>query len=239
MTADGQLVLLHDDTLDRTSNSREVFGKRNVKASECTLQELSRLNFGYNFQDESGNYPFRNYTEADLPDNLRIVTLSGVLQYLESQGRFNYIIEIKNSGKLGKQAADELVRILVEYNVASRAIIGTFHTGVSKYLSKNYPNITRSAGTGEVFAFYLIHYMWRHDLTDRNLGYKVLQIPDRMLFNFGTKELIEYAHSNGLAVQYWTINDAQSIERLTEYGADCIISDNPDIAYHTIYREAD
>ena len=237
LTADNELVLLHDDTLDRTSNSREVFGKRNVKASDCTLEELSRLNFGYNYQAEDGSHPFRNYTEETLPDNLKIVTLKTVLNYLETKGDFYYIIEIKNGGKKGEQATDELVKILNEKNCADRAIIGTFHTHVSKYMTEKYPQIMRSAGTGEVFTYYLIYYLWQIDLTEKDLGYRVLQIPDKMIFNFSTDAFIEYAHRNGFAIQYWTINDADTIKELAESGADCIITDNPDIAYNTIYKD--
>ena len=36
ITKDDKLILLHDDTLDRTTNSKEEFGKEDVKPSEKT-----------------------------------------------------------------------------------------------------------------------------------------------------------------------------------------------------------
>ena len=36
---------------------------------------------------------------------------------------------------------------------------------------------------------------------------------------------------HNIAVQYWTINDTDDMEHLREIGADCIMSDIPDVAY--------
>ena len=41
ITADDHLVLLHDDTLDRTSDSEKVFGEKNARPEDKTLAELS------------------------------------------------------------------------------------------------------------------------------------------------------------------------------------------------------
>ena len=67
------------------------------------------------------------------------------------------------------------------------------------------------------------------------MKYKVLQIPYRDFgINFGKKAIIDYAHSYGIAVQYWTINKGKDIEYLTSIGADCIMSDDPRLAYQII-----
>ena len=58
ITKDEQLILLHDHTLDRTSNSAEVFGKKDARPEDYTLEELKQLNMGYNFERD-GEYPFR------------------------------------------------------------------------------------------------------------------------------------------------------------------------------------
>ena len=58
ITKDDVLVLLHDDTLDRTSNSQEVFGRKDVRPEEFTYDELRSLNMGAKFEDEDGNMPY-------------------------------------------------------------------------------------------------------------------------------------------------------------------------------------
>ncbi|MBQ2974007.1 MAG: hypothetical protein IJE19_06605 [Clostridia bacterium] len=49
-----------------------------------------------------------------------------------------------------------------------------------------------------------------------------------------TRELINYAHKNDIAVQYWTVNDAQDAELLVRNGADCIMSDYPQMVYEAV-----
>ena len=97
ITKDGKLILLHDNTLDRTTDSETVFGKEGVIPSEKTYEELRELNFGADFCNQKGEYPYRNLEQDEIPDNLRAVLLEDVLDYLESNGGFDYIIEIKRS----------------------------------------------------------------------------------------------------------------------------------------------
>ena len=42
-----------------------------------------------------------------------------------------------------------------------------------------------------------------------------------------TKKVVAYAHKNNVAVQYWTINDAETMRKLIEMGCDCIMTDDP------------
>ena len=50
----------------------------------------------------------------------------------------------------------------------------------------------------------------------------------------GSERVVNYAHRHNIAVQYWTINEEDEIKRLNEIGADCIMSDVPDLAYDVI-----
>jgi glycerophosphoryl diester phosphodiesterase len=54
------------------------------------------------------------------------------------------------------------------------------------------------------------------------------------LINLGTREMLNYAHKNNIAVQYWTINNEEDIILLTENGADCIMTDYPQMAYEAV-----
>ena len=46
--------------------------------------------------------------------------------------------------------------------------------------------------------------------------------------NLGTSRLVNYAHKNDIAVQYWTINDPEEMAHLQAIGADAIMTDVPD-----------
>ena len=235
ITKDGRLILLHDSTLDRTTNSAEHFGEDGVKPSEKTYDELRELNFGENFKNADGEYIYRGLRGDDIPDELRAVLLEDVLDYLESNGSFKYIIEIKDAGENGKKACDELYRILKEKELLEDVVFGTFNPDVTAYADENYPDMLRSASILEVITFYML-CGYGVDVDADFFKYEALQIPSERLgiIFLNTDRIISYAHKNNIAVQYWTINDADEVEYLNSIGADCIMSDAPDMAYDVI-----
>ncbi len=244
ITKDGELILLHDHTLDRTSNSRQVFGVKDVRPEDYTLEQLRELNMGYNFELD-GEYPFRDLAAADITaQDLRVCTLEEVLDYMSSDeataaapaefGKFRYIIEIKNSGKLGEKAADILYDTLVEYGILEDVVFGTFNQNVTDYVDENYPDMLRSSSICEVLDFWFA-YLTGADLSKRGVGYCALQIPYSKSISFlGDAGLIEYAHKYNIAVQFWTINESDDVEYLQSVGADCIMSDSPDMCYDVL-----
>jgi glycerophosphoryl diester phosphodiesterase len=237
LTSDNVLVLLHDDTLDRTSNAEEHFGETNVKPSTKTYKQLRELNMGESFKDNNGNQPYKGLRGNDIPSDLRIVRLEEVLDYLCANGNYSFIIEIKDSGELGKQATDELYRVLYEKKLLDRAIVGTFHGEVTKYIDESHPDMMRSAGIREAVSFYLTSLLGIKRNTEK-LGFDALQIPPKAaVLNLSTTRFINYAHAHDIAVQYWTVNDEEQIRELNEKGADAIISDIPDVAYRIINGE--
>ena len=245
ITADEQLILLHDHTLDRTSDSKQVFGVKDARPEDYTLAELKKLNMGYNFE-LNGEYPFRDLTPEQVTDaGLDVCTLGDVLDYMESDearaaapdGRFSYIIEIKNSGKLGERAADLLYAELASRGLLPYVVFGTFNQNVSDYVDAHYPDMLRSSSICEVLDFWLA-YLTGADLSKRGVGYCALQIPYSSSISFlGTKGLIEYAHKYNIAVQYWTINEEEDMRHLQSIGADCIMSDKPDLCYSVLRGE--
>tara|TARA_B100000212_G_C26976093_1_gene364612 strand:- start:98 stop:508 length:411 start_codon:yes stop_codon:yes gene_type:complete len=56
----------------------------------------------------------------------------------------------------------------------------------------------------------------------------VLQIPMEWDgINLATKGIVDRAHQHGQAVQFWTINERESMDHLIEIGADGIMTDDP------------
>ncbi len=242
ITADGELILLHDLTYDSTSNAVEAFGKEKVYASSLTFEEAQVLNMGENFKG-NGDYPYRGLRGDDIPYNLRVVTCDTVIDYIEANcGNkvYHYDIEIKSLGSNGKRAVDLLYEIITERNLQDRVIWSTFAPDVSGYMVKHYPEISRTADAIEALQFYFYFRMdW--ELSDVSPSYIALQIPygssafDNII-NLGTKELLNYAHKNNIAVQYWTINSEEEAMTLVQNGADCIITDYPQMVIETVEK---
>ena len=137
VTKDDVLVLLHDDTVDRTSDSQQVFGEKDVRPENKTYDELRQLNMGAQFETESGEKPYANLHGDQVPDDLRILRVEDALDYLIAQGKgeYKYIIEIKNSGDLGTHGVDLLYNIMKERGIIDRVIFGTFHKDCLLYTS--------------------------------------------------------------------------------------------------------
>lgn len=240
ITADGELVLLHNLTYDDTSNAVEAFGRENVAVSSITFEEAQVLNLGENFK-VNGEYPYRGLRGDDIPYNLKVVSCGDIIDYIEanSNGKeYKYVIEVKSIGSNGKKAVDKLYSVITERNLQNRAIWSTFAPDVSGYMNKNYPEISRTADAIEAVQFYF-YFRMNWELSDVSPSYVALQIPYGSsafdnLINLGSREMINYAHSNNIALQYWTINSEDEVRVLTENGADCIMTDYPKMAYETV-----
>ena len=239
ITADGELILQHNLTYDDTSNAAEAFGKKNVYVSSLTFEEAQALNLGENFEVD-GEYPYRGLRGDEIPENLRVVTCDSIIDYVEANcgdKKYNYLIEIKSIGTDGKRAVDKLYSIISERNLMDRTVWSTFAPDVSSYMKSNYPEMPRTADAIEAVGFYL-YFALGLDLKEANPSYVALQIPYGGMINdfidLGSKEMLDYAHSYNIAVQYWTINEEEDVKRLTENGADCIITDYPEMAYSVI-----
>ena len=230
LTADGVPVLLHDSTLDRTSDAAEYFGYENVDVGSKTYAELKNLNMGEMFVSNSGETPYAGLRGADIPEDLQIVSQEEAMTYLEASGDYGYIIEIKNSGDDGFRAADILYQTLVDFDCLDRTVVGTFHNEVTDYMDRTYPDMYRSAGMMECVKFYLYAQLGLKPAED-TFRFVALQIPTTdYVINLGTSRVINYAHQNNIAVQYWTINDPAEMARLQSIGADTIMTDVPDQA---------
>ena len=241
LTKDGYLVLNHDSYVDETCNINgdisldEVIALCKDKAnrhyiSDMTLAELSQYNFGYYFEDKEGN---RIYKDAADPTalGLQMVTLEQLCEeFYESHPDLLFILEIKPSGDLGREACAKLAEILEKYPAyKSNMVIGTFNDEIELELKEKYPDILRGAPMGSAAKFVFTQY-FGVNIFD-NGDFACLQIP--MSYDVGVEVplcsvgLVKRAHRRNIAVQYWTINDADDMRRLIEMGVDCIMTDDP------------
>ena len=238
MTADDTLVLSHDSTLDRVSDAAAVFGAENVLVRDKTLAELKQLNMAAQFVSDAGEAPYAGLHGDDVPDELRILSLDEVLDYLTAAGDYHYIIEIKDGGEVGLAAADQLYATLQARGLLDRVIVGSFRDEVASYITANYPDMHRSASPEEVVQFYFAALTGKRDFT---CSYDVLQLPfgdaeSSFGINLGTATVINFAHANDLAIQYWTVNSEKDMTYLASIGADALITDYPDRAAGVLER---
>ena len=243
LTKDNHLILNHNMTIDSSTEEKEVEGDYYVR--EHTLAELQTKNFGHNFKDKDGNYPYRNILDGvSLEDRskvleenkLRAVTIEELFTKYASTD-MKYIIEIKNSGDDGLIAADKLVDAMEEYDVIDKVVIGTFHTEVESYVEETYPHVMRGASLGSAAGFIITQMLGVNSFY--NATVTALQIPTSytlkgITLQLAKKNYINRAHRRNISVQYWTINDKEEMRMLIEMGADVIMTDNPDVMYELL-----
>lgn len=105
MTSDGELVLIHDETLDRTTNGTGL-------VVQHTLRELKALDAGSRFHETYKNE--------------RIPTLREFLEYV-SKRELLINIEIKSGVVLYPGIEKKLIDMLHEYNMGQNVILSSFN----------------------------------------------------------------------------------------------------------------
>lgn len=242
LTQDGYLVCNHDSYVDRTCNvngavsydqMRDIISDKNNRhyIEDMTLAELQQYNFGYYFRDENGNYPYQGQDVDFVGLGLQIATVEQLFEeFYQSNPDLLFIVEIKNGGERGKLACEKLNDVLQQYpNYLDNIVIGTFNDEIEEELKTNYPHLMRGAPTGTAAKF-IITQMLRVNIFD-NGDFACLQIPTSydlgITLMLDKKNIIDRAHQRNVAVQYWTINDADEMRHLIELGCDAIMTDNP------------
>ena len=241
LTKDGFLVYNHDSDIDETCNVNGDITLDEVKElckdkskrhyiEDMTLSELKAYNFGYYFENESGERIYKDVTDL-AQARLQIATVEQLFElFYESYPELLFIVEIKDGGERGVEACRILAEKLNAYpEYKDQIVIGTFNDEIEAELKTNYPELFRGASTGVARNFVLTQYLGVN-LFDRS-DFACLQIP--LSYDIGVeipldrRTLVKRAHRRNIAVQYWTINDADEMRMLIEMGVDCIMTDDP------------
>jgi len=212
LTKDCVLVTIHDVTIDNTSDSTG-------NVSEYTFQELQQLNFGYQFQDANGSYPYRG-------NPVRIPRLEDV--FIQHPDEL-ISVEIKDLGDRGKLAGEKLNALISTYSMASKVITYSFIDEVMAHLhSINTENYFTGATFSESFNF-VTAAMAGND-SSVSVTADVFAFPTNLIgIDLTSDTIIQAVHRHSVAIHYWTINDKEEMKSLILKGADGIITDKPDL----------
>jgi len=207
LSADGVAFLLHDDTLDRTTN-------RKGRADALTWRELALADAGTWHSPEYAGEPLASLAAVAAWSRARHVRMN---------------IEIKQKRpSIVKPFLDAIERSGVP---AQNLLIASFYTAVLKEFRNECKQrnlqIATSASTWEWVRFYLGNYLL-------HLPYRpptdALQMAERLpviRFWLMTRGFIQKAHDVGLRVHAWTVDDPNDMKRAIANGVDGIITNFP------------
>lgn len=228
MTADGELVAFHDDTLERTSN-----GEGHI--NDHTLAELKALDAGSWFNEENPELADEAFEGA------RILTLEEVFDRFGQDAR--YYLETK-SPELNPGVEEGLVRRLEAFEMieTGRVLIQSFDQESLLKIHELNADIP------------LIQLVW-YSPDEENEGRLtewtgVTPSPDEITdadfqavadyaVGLGTNYLfddepviseafVQQAQDNGLAVHVYTVNDIDEMQHLIDWGVNGLFTDYAD-----------
>ncbi len=220
-TADGELVVCHDATVDRTTAGRGAI-------ASFTLAQLREMDFSYWWIPgadvtpgrPAADYPFRGRAPSDR--SFGIATLREVLE------RFPGVVlnlDIKQTAPVVAPYEESLARLLAEFGRTDDVMVASFLDQATDAFRGVAPSVPTSAGTMATAE------AWRAVQAGEvmpEIPAVAYQVPERQGDLVVVDEpFVAAAHRAGKAVHVWTVNDTESMERLLDLGVDGIISDVP------------
>jgi glycerophosphoryl diester phosphodiesterase len=208
LSADGLPVVIHDPTLDRTTD-------RTGPVGALTAEALARVDATCHFQPAAPAYA------ATL-----VVGVPTLLSVLEQFPRARVIIELKDTREALARAVAGIVGALA---AEDRVCVGSFNRAVLEMVRAIAPAIVTSASLPEAQRTLL--RSWLPPLPRIGAApYRALQVPERSgRVRVAQPAFVRQAHREGALVQVWTVDSPADVDRLLGYGVDGIISDRPDL----------
>ncbi len=135
-----------------------------------------------------------------------------------------------------KERRPELARAVVQEvrraGAAGRVCLGSFSLGALRAARALAPEIATSGARLEVRM--ALYGSWM-GLSPGWAGCQAFQVPETSgRTRVVSPRFVRLAHTAGLAVQVWTVDEPDDMRRLLDWGVDGIISDRPDVAAETV-----
>jgi len=202
-TADGEVVVIHDETVDRTTDG-------SGPVASLSWGELQELDAGFRFRDPEGKPSF-------LGKGVRIPRFEEVLEALPTT-RIN--VETKDGS-----SAPGLVEIILRHGAQDRVLVAS-EWEENREAVLGYPGPWGASRTHLTRFLRSVYSPFGHRYTP---DCDALQVPEvhrgiRIL----TRRFIRQAHARNLPIHVWTVDDPADMRRLLEWGVDGIQTDRPD-----------
>ncbi len=250
LTRDGELVVIHDETIDRVSEGRGY-------VRDYTLQELKRFHYNKThpeyaqasiptlaqvIHDETidrvseGRGYVRDYTLQELkrfhynkthPEYAQasIPTLAQVYDLLKPSGLV-INVEIKTGIFFYPGIEEKLNRLEQEMGMGGRIIYSSFN----HYSVMRMKELNPRAKTGLLYA----DGFQNVPAYAADLGADALH---PVLYNLQYEGFLEDCRRYGLALHVWTVDDEAQMQALADQRIDAVITNRPDAARRVVDRQ--
>lgn len=211
-TKDGKLVVLHDTTLNRTTDVEERFPDRGPwNVSDFTLKEIRSLDAGSWFSKD-----FKGAKVPTFDEYMRKITRNGQRLLLELKSPDLYpgierqtLTSLRHDGWLDRR------------HVKSKLIVQSFDGESIKKVHKLRSDV-KTGFLGNPAVNELSEYAKFADQINPTYAKATKDYVDAI-------HKVRGPHHRPLEVYTWTVNDADTARKVTEAGVDGIISNKPDV----------
>ncbi|HEY2301142.1 MAG TPA: glycerophosphodiester phosphodiesterase [Acidimicrobiales bacterium] len=220
-TADRELVVCHDPTVERTTNGSGPIASMDLEE----LQTLDNAFWWVPGTDvapgrDKADYPLRG--RAPLDASLRIATLREVLE--EFPDVF-LNLDIKQTAPAVEPYEDLLADLLHHYGRGDDVIVASFHDSATAAFAAFAPDIALAYGTTAIALFLGAVRGGSDPPAVDNVAF---QVPTEFLgMTIVDEAFVAAAHRSGAAVHVWTIDDEVEMHRLLDLGVDGIVTNRP------------
>lgn len=209
LSADGVPVLIHDASVDRTTDGEGL-------VANMTVEQLKKLDAGYRFTPDKG---------ATFPHRGTGVTIPTLVEALAAAPSHKFEFELKAGGV---KVVEETVRVLKESSALGRVLLASFNPMYMKRLQELAPNVATCYDYPN--AMILFKTLRQGDWAGYTPTHKVLSNAPNFESRFEiTPDEIKRIRDKGIKYQIHTLNKPEEIGKYLEIGVDSILSDDPEL----------
>lgn len=205
LTLDGQLVVIHDETVNRVSDGIGL-------VKDMTLGQLKSLHF---------NRTHPEYREARIP------LLEEVLEYF-SPKNFLINIELKNSVFPNDGLEAMTLMLVKKYGMLERIIFSSFNHSSMKKVAALEPMAQTAFLTSEI-QIDVKRYLQENRTSIYHPAAHLLDRQDLLTGLAQEQDVITDLQESGIRVNTWTVNSGKQMRSLCNRGVDGIITNKPDL----------
>ena len=207
MTKDGELVLLHDGKVDRTTNGTG-------KVCDMTLAEVRNL--------DAGSWKGEEFAGCQIP------TLSEFLEFLQQYPEMTVDIEIKDiypdwGEEVTQATVDRILALLDEYHITERCVINTWSGKMHEYIHGKYGDKYK------LHVYYPVYHQGPITMDPYEYGYCVCMFGENSYI--ASREEFD-AMKEKYGIQTWAgagVKNAEGVDTAIACGAELITCNNPDV----------
>ncbi|MEV6941583.1 glycerophosphodiester phosphodiesterase family protein [Streptomyces sp. NPDC051172] len=211
-TKDGELVVIHDDSLQRTTDVEEVFPcRKSWQVKDFTAAEIARL--------DAGSWFGRRFAGARVP------TLDEYMRRVEHNHQ-KLLLEIKNP-ELYPGIEQQTLKVLGNdgwldpQHLADRLVVQSFSADSLRIVHDLKPAVRTSFLGTPQFSDLPAYARFTDGINPSAGSISAAYVAAVHAFRG--------PHGKPLNVFTWTVNDADTARQVTRYGVDGIITNEPDV----------